>query len=52
MMEGIDIGAIIEGMPNFVGLMVCIAVLYRLNVSKQTTIDRLIDTIVKRENCE
>jgi hypothetical protein len=48
----IDIASMIAGLPNFLGLIFAIIVLREQNMRLSESLERLIDVIVKRENCE
>lgn len=42
---------VVPQLPNFIGLIVAIIYLWRDGQRQSQRIDRLIDVIVKRENC-
>lgn len=50
--EQMDLNTLIQQLPNFAGLLICVAVLVRIIQKQQTMIEHLVDVIVKRENCE
>lgn len=47
-----DISEIIKQLPNFVGLLVCIWFMRDVNRALHDQNQRLIDVIVRRENCD
>jgi len=47
-----DINALVAQMPNFLGLLIACAYLWKISEKQQATISHLIDVIVKKENCD
>jgi len=41
----------IQQLPNFVGLLIAISIQWNALKAKQAMIDRLLDVIIKGENC-
>lgn len=50
-MDTLDIGQIVSGLPSFLGLIFCVYVLEKENRSLRDELRRIIDVIIKRENC-
>jgi hypothetical protein len=51
-MDNIDLNNVVQNLPNFGGMIFCIIILWRVAIRQQDTIDKLTDSIIKRENCD
>jgi hypothetical protein len=47
-----DVNALITQLPNFAGMLIALGYLWQASKRQQTLIERLVDVIIKRENCE
>ncbi len=47
-----DISALIQQLPNFAGLLIALGYLWQASKRQQALIEKLIDTIIKKENCD
>lgn len=47
-----DLNALITQLPNFAGLLIALGYLWQASKRQQMLIEKLIDTIIKKENCD
>jgi len=50
--QGVDLQYLLAQLPNFLGLIFCILLQFKLIGVLQADVKRLLDVIIKRENCE
>jgi hypothetical protein len=50
-MDTIDLNSIIQGLPSFFGLLFCVLILERNNRELMNENKRLIEAIIRGENC-
>jgi len=48
----LPIQELLNGFPSFVGLLICILILARALERADKRLERLVESIIKRENCE
>lgn len=51
-MESIDFNNVVQNIPNFVGMVIAISVLWRVIDGQAKQIERLESALIRRENCE
>jgi hypothetical protein len=51
-MDTIDFTTVINQLPNFLGLLIAIYAQWRIIAVLEIRLDKLIDVIVTKENCE